>query len=86
MPITISGQVNYVLMNLAVDMRALSASATFDVLANGDKVGEITLGIHQADLMGILTTVPNEGKTRADDITDAIYAYAVQTGAISGAI
>lgn len=82
MPIIHTGQVQYILMSLAVDMESVSASVVFHTRINGQKVGEVGIGIPTEPLMGILAATPTAGKNRADDVTDAIYEYAISVGAI----
>jgi hypothetical protein len=71
---------------LSVDMVAVSATATFTTLFNGAKVGEITFSIDSAALVGIIGASPVSEKSRGDDITDAVYEYAIAQGLINGVI
>lgn len=86
MPLVSPGSVEYVLMSFSVDMGAMNASAVFHTLINATKVGEVSIGVGSADLAQLLQTQPEPGKSRADDITDAIYRYAKAQGILPGEI
>lgn len=86
MPIVLPGTVEYKLMGFSVDMGAMNASARFATLIDGREVGVVEIGVGTADLVPLLRAQPVAGKSRADDITDAIYQYANGAGILPGTI
>lgn len=86
MPITSQEPVSHVLIALNIDMTTMEARATFRRFVNGNAAGDVDLVAVGADLAALLGETVTQGLTRGDDVTAAIYAYAVAKGYIVGAI
>lgn len=86
MPVAHTGTCQYTLIHFAVDMLALAGTAKFRTTVNGIYVGDIEIGVGPDALGPMLAAQPESGKSRAFDITDAIYAHAISVGALPGEI
>lgn len=82
MPVIQPGPISYTLTVFSVDMLNLTASATFRATVGGVAVGEVSIGVGPDALVPLLQKLPDAGKSRADDITDAIYQHAISVGAL----
>lgn len=86
MPIISDVSVTHTLIRIEVDMAGPFLVATFAQTIDGQGNGTRTLHIGGAAFGALLGMPASAGKSRADDITDAIYAHAIASGQISGVI
>jgi len=86
MPITRNATQTFTLRSLLVDMAVPRATAAFTVSIDGTPTGEIQVTAEGADVLTLLGANPDATKTRGADMTDAVYAYAISSGALNGVI
>ena len=86
MPITRPAVISYVLESLAIDMQAKSMRVTFVKLLDGAQLETQSIEMLGADFDAFLAASPDQTKSRADDTTYAIYAFAVSNGFIQGTV
>lgn len=86
MPITKPATVSHTLIKVVVDIAGGFMLAEFIKAIDGVDTGRVELRIETGDMINIINVVGDSSKTRADDITDAIYNHALSIGAIDGSI
>ena len=86
MPISKNATINHTLMNVVVDIPGAYMLCTFRKDIDGIGQGDVVMRVDGADMLGIIGVPASGVKSRADDITDAVYEYAVSSGAIAGSI
>lgn len=86
MPISSTATISHVLVDWTVNIQSAVGQAVFATLVDGVQTGTKTMRVEGLELQGLLGAMPTLGKTRADDITDAVYEHAVNTGFIVGEI
>lgn len=86
MPITRNVTLSSVLVTFTLDVPSMTAHCLFQNYMDGNAAGTAEFSVSGAELAEIMATPAMTGKSRADDITEAIYAYAVSKGLITGSI
>lgn len=86
MPIVRNAVVSHTLVNVQVDIPGAYMVATFRKDVDGQGAGFVPLRIEGPDMMNIIGAPAHADKARADDITDAVYAFAIASNAIAGEI
>ena len=86
MPIVKTSNLTHTLLEFEVDMANMYAVATFQQAVDGQAYGDVELRVEGEALQALLSATPVAGLSRADDITNAIYSYAVSIGAVEGNI
>ena len=86
MPITRQAVLNHTLMNIQVDMAGLFMECTFIKSMDGIDQGKVVMRIDGQNMLNIIGVPGNLQKTRGADITDAVYEFALASGAISGVV
>ena len=86
MPIHKPATVTHTLINVIVDIPGRFMVCTFAKDIDGVGQGHIEMRIEGMDMLAIIGVQGDGTKTRADDITDAVYAHALECGAIVGSI
>jgi len=86
MPITTPVPLQWVINTLHVDMVNVQATVTFTGTVGTQVVGTTSFDIPQADFIPLITANPTAGMTRQNDLTTAIYAYAVAKGYVTGTV
>lgn len=86
MPIITQKQVEYVLANVTADMDALRVVANLRWLVDGQDCGLIRVEAQGEEFAALLAAMPEAGKSRADDIADLIYQFALAKGIVQGSV
>ena len=86
MPVTANAVVSYTLMRLTIDMEQMTGTAVLRKMVDGEVVGTVEYQAVGDDLIALLMATPDATKTRGNDVTDAVYQFAVDRGFISGTI
>ena len=86
MPVTANAVVSYTLMRLTIDMEQMTGTAVLRKMVDGEVVGPQTPGPLRMASIALLMATPDATKTRGNDVTDAVYQFAVDRGFISGTI
>ena len=86
MPVNATLAVRYVFWKMAVDMERVSCLMTLRRLINDQPDGEVEFEVSGASLLPIFAAEPNAGMSRADDMAQAVYEYAVASGIIDGEV
>ena len=86
MPVTKQSTVAYTLVAITVSMTGGYVSCSFARTIDGVPVGAVDLLIEGADMVGLLGTQATAGQPLGNEITDAVYAYAISKGVIDGVI
>ena len=86
MPIHKPAVVTHTLVNVVVDIPGRFMLCTFTNDIDGVGQGQIVMPIEAGDMLAIIGVQGDGTKSRADDITDAVYAHALECGAISESI
>ena len=86
MPITRNTVVAYTLMIVLVDMKEISMTCTFVKTVEGEAIDKVIVRITGNEMIALLGAQGSSGKPRGNDITDAVYEYALSSGAIAGVI
>lgn len=86
MPVVRTAQVSYTFLSMDIDMQGPCLSARLIVKVDGKDAYVQSISAADAAMYSIIATMPTPGKTRADDLTDAIYAYGIASGQIAGEI
>lgn len=86
MPITRNVTLSSVLVTFTLDVPSMTARCLFQNFIDGNAGSTSEFTVSGADLGAIMAATPVPGKSRADDITEAVYGYAVSKGYIVGEI
>lgn len=86
MPVTKSSAVAYTLNHITVNMVEGFLRCTFVRTIDGVAAGVMDMRVDGADMLALLGVATTPGKSVANDITDVVYAHAIATGVIDGAI
>lgn len=86
MPISRPAVISFVLESLSIDMQAKVMRVTFVKLLDGSQLETQSIEMLGADFDAFLAANPDSTKSRADDTTYAIYAFAVSKGFIQGTV
>ena len=84
MPITKSSTVTHTLMSINLDMSAMVMTVGFTKHIDGVFESNVSFQITGVDLGTLFATQAAAGQALSDEITVAIYNYAVSSGKISG--
>ena len=84
MPITTSTPLIWAINTLHVDMVNVQATVAFTGTIGTQVVGATNFDIPQVDFIPLITSLPNVGLTRQQDLTLAIYNYAIAKGYVTG--
>ena len=84
MPITSQTPLLWTIQTLSIDMIAAQASVTLSGAIGSQLVGTVNFIIPEAEFLPLITAMPTAGATRQNDITEAVYAYAIAQGIVSG--
>lgn len=86
MPISRTVTLTTVLITFSLDMPTMTAHCVFQNYIDGAAASTTEFSVVGADLAKVMTAPAVVGKSRADDITDAVYEYAVAHGVIVGTV
>jgi hypothetical protein len=86
MPISRQVTLTTVLVTFSLDVPSMTAHCVFQNYIDGAAASTSEFDVVGADLAGVMAAAPDSTKTRADDITDAIYAYAISKHFIAGTV
>jgi len=86
MPVTSTVTQAYVISGVAVDMATPALTVSFSRTINGADVGGPSLHLEGAAFAAVFNAPADGTKTRADDLSIALYNAAVAAGIISGAV
>lgn len=86
MPVTSTVTVSYTVIGLNVDLIQGLGKAVLRRFVDGNAAGDMEFDCVGLELQAILGASPVANKTRADDIADAIYQFAIDKGYISGTV
>lgn len=86
MPVVTTSVVSYVLMKLSINMEDLTAYAAIRKYLDGVASGDVEFHIKEDELVPLLSSTPDNTKTRGADVTDIVYALAISKGLIAGTI
>ena len=86
MPVITTKTVEYVLANVTADMDTGRIIANLRWLVDSTDCGLIEVIVQGTDFAALLGAVPDPGKTRAADIADLVYQYAIDHQLVSGNI
>lgn len=86
MPIVATVQVSHVIVKLQFDMIEQVGKATLRKFVGGVPVNDVDVTVTGDAFMAMVNTVPAPGISRGQDITSAVYDYAVSNSGIEGSI
>ena len=86
MPVSKPAVVQHFLTSLFVNIEAATAAATFRRYIDGKPDIEINMQVEQAEFVPLMLALAVPNKSRRDDITDAVYALAINRGLLEGEI
>ena len=86
MPITKQSTVTHTLTRVTVDMLDGYIGAAFTRSLDGVACSVVDMRVEGAAMAALLGRNTTPGTTLANDITDAIYAYALASGVLDGVI
>lgn len=86
MPIVSTAQVSYLITKLSFDMLAQEGRATLRKFVDGVPINDVDIVVTGEEFMSMVNTVPPADMTRGEDITDAVYKYAIANAGVQGSI
>lgn len=84
MPITKQSTVSHALTTISLDMAAMTMTCGFIRTIDGGQESSYAFQIEGAELAALFATQATPGQPLADEITAAIYNYAVSKGLVAG--
>jgi hypothetical protein len=86
MPITSTQTSRYSLASIMLDVEAGRAVVTLRWTVDGEDCGTREMEVQGEEFAALMSTAPEPGKTRADDMADGVYMLAIAKGIVSGEI
>jgi hypothetical protein len=86
MAVVRTASIRFLLQSIFFDAEAGVGVARFARLIDDVRDQDLQVEFTKEELVSLMYSQPEPGKTRFDDITDAVYAAAITKGAISGTI
>lgn len=86
MPITSTTTESYVIGGLRVDLDSMNMDAVLTRFLNGVVIGTVMVRFDTAAFVAFISSNPTANMTRQDDLTNAIYQHAIDTGVVTGEI
>lgn len=86
MAVVLNTTVKHLLISIFFDNEAAVGVAKFKRFINDKLDGEVIVEFTGQELGPLLFAPPVPGKTRFDDVTDAVYAAAIAKGAMTGEV
>ena len=86
MPVSKQSAITYTIHKISVDMVAGNMWVYFRRVVDTIEDGGVEMNVEGSDLVSLLSTQATSAQPLADEITLAIYNYAVAKGVITGAI
>lgn len=84
MPVTTPTPLLWTIQNIYIDMVAVQASVTLSGTVGTQSVGTVNFIIPEESFVPLITSLPTSGQTRQNDLTAAIYAYAIAQNIVTG--